>query len=468
MLHLLARAELEKRGVKRTSVPPDFEEWAATCRIRSQSKFVPFRLFPYQKKLAELIDQYERVEIFKSRQVGATELIIASTAHQALLDPGFSALIFSIGQNESTELAKRIKQMPQSIEWEKENTRELKPVGGGTLYFRPSTSSAGRSFPSVTRVILDEAGFVRNAQELIAAAAPSQEMGGDATSSVIISTMPESGAMSWFWQSFQSGQSRLELESRIDLSRQTGFEWWECGNGTCKVLIHRRANPYLDCEPGYLERLVRERGITLDQGIREYDLGMPRGDGSLFLPEFIEKAAIGQWCPPVPGRTYLAGVDPNFGGADYFALTIWDVTANPVSLVAQYHESSQTIDRAMAAIVDLLQRYRPIITAVEKNSGGQIILERLTSLMPYLQFQPVVTTRGSKRQNTDRIAIALEQGELTFPPDWAGIEELHNFSAVQREAMMGHDDLVMSTSIAFAWLHAAYPRVTSLGRCIAY
>ena len=144
------------------------------------------------------------------------------------------------------------------------------------------------------------------------------------------------------------------------------------------------------------------------------------------------------------------------------------MTASPYSLVAQYHESRQTVERALTQCLAILQRYKPTIVAVERNSGGQIILERLTALAPGLRFEPVTTSRQSKWQNTDRLAIGIEQGEIIFPKDWAGVDELKNFNAVTREASAGHDDLVMSSAIAFAWLHAAYPQTSAWGRCVAY
>ena len=478
ILSELAKRELARRAeVKRSpekhsqTIPAKFPEFAEKfCTIRSRSSYIPFKLFPYQVQLAKLLDKYPSVQVFKSRQVGVSETIIAHTLFQAIKNPGFASLVFSIGQTESTELNKRMRTMPRNLRWEKDNTRELKPNGGGVLYFRPSSTSAGRGFPSVTRVIFDEAGFIPNLQMLMAAAAPAQEMAGESTSIITVSTMPEEGTGSFFWQLFLSGQSTSLLQDKIEEARsgESGFLHWLDDNGSCKVLIHRKANPFLDCSEGYVERIAAKQGISFDQAIREYDLGLPRGDGSLFDPLLVERQAIGAWAQPQPGRRYLAGIDPNFGGADYFALTIWDVTASPYSLVAQYHESRQTVERALTQCLAILQRYKPTIVAVERNSGGQIILERLTALAPGLRFEAVTTSRQSKWQNTDRLAIGIEQGEIIFPKDWAGVDELKNFNAVTREASAGHDDLVMSSAIAFAWLHAAYPQTSAWGRCVAY
>ena len=471
-----ARAELERRRSPRSptiEIPADFPTFAEKfCTIRSRSNFVPFKLFPYQVELSKLINQYRSVHVFKSRQVGASETIVGDTLHQSLQSRGMSSLIFSIGQNESTQLNKRMRLMPRAdlVRWEKDNTRELRPSTGGTLYFRPSSTTAGRGFPSVTRIIFDEAGFIPNLQLLMAAAAPAQEMAGEAVNMVTISTMPEIGASSYWWQLFIQGQSVGMLQEKIEEARSgdSGFLWWEDDHGSCKVLIHRKANPYLDCSPGYVERIASEKGISLDQAVREYDLGLPRGGGSLFDPLLVDRQAIGKWSVPIPGHRYLAGVDPNFGGADYFALTVWDVTIAPYGLVACYHEAGQTVERALTKCLEILQQYKPAITAVEKNSGGMVILERLMKTAPGLRFEPVITTRQSKWQMTDRLAIGIEQGEIIYPPDWAGVNELKNFNAVERQASLGHDDLVMSSAIAFAWLHAAYPQVSAWGRCVAY
>lgn len=199
-------------------------------------------------------------------------------------------------------------------------------------------------------------------------------------------------------------------------------------------------------------------------------LGLPSepSGGSLFDVDAIARQAVSQWRPPQPGRKYLAGLDPNFGGGNFFTLQIWDIAEKPYALVKQYRSNSgATVAYHEAFAKLILNQYRPVITAVETNTGGKIVLENLIRDCPDLRFDPVLTSGASKPVNTDRIAIALESLEVIYPPDWEGCAEhpsetgelvageLYNFSALTREATVGNDDCVMSWAIAFARLEEA-------------
>lgn len=96
--------------------------------------------------------------------------------------------------------------------------------------------------------------------------------------------------------------------------------------------------------------------------------------------------------------------------------------------------------------------YQPVITAIESNSGGAVILEDLIVARSALRFEKVNTSAVSKRVNTDRLAIALEGGTVCYPPNWEGVGEMKNFSTKDRKAVAGHDDCVMAWAAAWAWV----------------
>jgi phage terminase large subunit-like protein len=81
-----------------------------------------------------------------------------------------------------------------------------------------------------------------------------------------------------------------------------------------------------------------------------------------------------------------------------------------------------------------MDAYNPVITAIESNSGGTVIAERLVELRPSMRIELVKTSETSKRINTDRVALAIDQGDLIYPPDWAGLGEMKRFGALSRKA----------------------------------
>jgi hypothetical protein len=79
-----------------------------------------------------------------------------------------------------------------------------------------------------------------------------------------------------------------------------------------------------------------------------------------------------------------------------------------------------------------------------------------------------MTTRATKVQNTDRIAISIEQGDYVYPPDWSGIGELRRFTLKTREASEGHDDMVMAMAAAGAWIESVAPTKNAFSQSRAH
>jgi phage terminase large subunit-like protein len=151
----------------------------------------------------------------------------------------------------------------------------------------------------------------------------------------------------------------------------------------------------------------------------------------------------------------VIGVDPNFGGDDRFVAQVWDLSGGVPSLVAEYAEAQRSVELSTMAVLDFCDRYKPVLVAVEGNSGGKVVLENLSKRRPFVRFENINTSRVSKVTNTDRIAIAVEQSEAIYPKDWEGVREMKYFSLREREAITGHDDRVMAMAMAFAVLDAA-------------
>ena len=334
----------------------------------------------------------------------------------------------------------------------------------------PSTDNAVRSIESVHDLLFDEAGFVPNIEEIYSSATPAQEMVGEDARTWVVSTVPPTGKLSWFWEMFDGANGDVDVDRAIARAQEglEPFRWWVDQNGWAKVVVHWKAHPIYSQIPDYLTKVKREKKLTEEKLQREYNLGLPELGGLLFQSNLIEKLATGQWKKPIFRHKYLAGIDPNFGGDDYFVLLIWDITAKPYELVKQYRSSkaSNTYNQMMAKAI--LNQYQPSITAIEKNSGGIVILENLVRDCSNLRFESVTTSTVSKKINTDRLALVLESQDVIYPPDWEGCSkhqddsgnlvdgEMYRFSASERKANKGHhDDTIMAWAVAFAYLDEA-------------
>jgi hypothetical protein len=462
---LEAKKQQRQSGLE---VPSEFSEFAQLCRIRSGTKIIPFELFPWQQELSFIADKYSCVTL-KCRQTGATELFAAKMLHRACLSSAYAGAVLSMGGKETSKVAKRVRRMPSQVpgfRFAGNAVTQLEVAGGGSISFMPSTDNAVRSIESVHDLLFDEAGFVPNIEEIYSSATPAQEMVGSDARTWVVSTIPPSGKLCWFWELFDGANGDVDVDRAIARAQEglEPFQWWLDENGWAKVIVHWKAHPIYSQIPDYLGKIKREKKLTEEKLQREYNLGLPELGGLLFQSNLIEKLAVGQWKKPIAKHKYLAGIDPNFGGDDYFVLLVWDVTQKPFELVKQFraNNTSSTYNQAMVKVI--LNQYQPIITAVEKNSGGTIVLENLARDCPSLRFESVVTSAVSKKINTDRLALALEAQDVVYPPDWEGCAkhkddsgnlvdgEMYRFSASERRATKGHDDTILAWSVAFAFL----------------
>lgn len=258
-----------------------------------------------------------------------------------------------------------------------------------------------------------------------------------------------SGALRWFvvikdeviW-----ADSPNELRSQYPTAKPKSFTFISAKLTDNPALLER--------DPNYLANLEAQDSVERAR-LLDGNWKVKKSESRLFKAEAIAAAAKGEWCDPEFGRRYLLGIDPNFGGDDYFTCEVIDITEPPYRVVAQYRENNRSISYSIERCDELIKLFIPVLVGVERNAGGIAVLEQLVKFNAGTRIEPVVTTSTSKVINTDRLAIAIESGLLEFPPDWEGVEELGSFSKETRQAVTGHDDCVMALAVALALIAEA-------------
>lgn len=364
--------------------------------------------------------------------------------------------------------------------WEVESVGIRKPENGGEMNFRPSTENATRGLESVWDLFFDEAGFIRIIDEMYAASTPSQEMVGEDARTLVVSTIPPEGLSCWFGELMEAGNPiGCDVESMLDIAKAgrffngtpialpeiPGFCAWEDEGGWVKIAIGHKAHPIYGANPNYVEQQRVKKKLTEQQAQREHNLGLPKSGVSLFNLDKVTECAIGQWQPPHQGRNYLLCVDPNFGaiGNDFYVCQVWDITKLPIALAYEYRNNISGSENHRSKILNAIDAYNPVIAVFEGNGGGKPMAERIQSDRPRLQVEIVNTGRLSKIQNTDRVALMVEQNECIFPADWAGVTEMRKFSAKERCALSGHDDSTMCFATGMAYLMEVFKPVRHYG-----
>ncbi|NEZ61998.1 hypothetical protein D0962_04280 [Leptolyngbyaceae cyanobacterium CCMR0082] len=443
---------------------PSWPVFASKTLIRSGANLIPFQPYDYQKAFVEQIEAHYGTVAVKSRQMGFTEMVASYFLWSCYQNPAYLAVIFSKTQDDTTNIARRVRMMASShpdVELETENLRDLKLKDGGRLVFKPATPNAARGLESVAAILFDEAAFVPPIEEIYGSAMPSMEMLGDDARVIILST--PNGQSGFYWERVSESNGDIDVLRKCEEIRQGGspIQHWTDQEGWCKFMAHWRAHPVYSNRENYLQDIAKKKRLPLAQVRQEYDLDFTVSTESLFNQDAVQAQAIGQWEKPQSGADYLVCVDPNFGGSDYFRAQVWKLSTDPMALVAEYAENQRSIEYSKTKVLGLIDAYRPVLCAVESNSGGVVIIEDLAKARPSLRLQGVLTTNTTKRVNTDRIAIALEQKEVIYPPDWAGVQEMPQFSALKREASSGHDDTITAWAAGWAALESAREIINS-------
>ena len=436
----------------------DWESFARKCQIRSGRSLVPFIPYDWQREFLTQLDKHNGMVLCKTRQLGATEFIGNWLLWNAVNDPGFVAVVFSRTQSDSSDIARRVREMIVTLPhlaFETNNTKDLVVKGGGRIIFKASTPNSARGIPSVAVVVFDESAFVDGIELIYASAQPATAMLGDKAKTILMST--PNGQQGFYWEMLTEGVSPDEILSICRKIRDDEidpiYHWSD--NGWCKFFVHWKSHPVYGSDPNYLESVRIRQKLTEAQLQREYNLNFEEAINTLYPAELVNRAGRGMYQNPM-GRKYIMGIDPAFGGEDYFCLTVWDVTPMPYQLVKMYRENNKSKDYNIQSAADIINRYRPIVVGCEVNSGGRLILEDLISKLPWCRFEAVNTTESSKIMATDRLLLLLERDMIVYPSDSELKSELLAFGETitgvrrKREARYGHDDAVMSTAIAFS------------------
>jgi hypothetical protein len=448
--------DAEQRVKPWHSLPKKWPEFAKSTLVASGGRFVPFDPFSFQIDLVRLIMQCQNVLVLKSRQTGISETIISYMLSNAIRKPAWTGVVFSKTGDDASELAARIKGQASTLRERcpplpKDSMRKLVFQDAGSLHFLPPTERAARGIPSASFILFDEAAFIEKLPGIETGALPTLSMLGDRGRAVWCTTPNgRSGRFSDHWET-DHGEVVIDPTPMgpmgIPRIRVSPDKTW------AKICIHYSEHPVYSKDPEWAAKTKKSRQLTDAQFAQEYELDFTASDFEIFKHELIADAeAAGMLEPPVRGRSYYLGIDPNGGGNDQFCGIILDATDAPWRVVAGFAEANCSRDYGLRRCAQLIDQYRPDLTCVEKNGVGANVAEALGILRPGYDIEEISTTEPSKVYMTDRLVLLFEQHEITIPPDWFLGAELRTFRQDpkgKRAAAAGkHDDAVMALAMA--------------------
>jgi phage terminase large subunit-like protein len=456
----------KKRATDKRQLPDNWLDFARLCKIRSGAKIVNFEPYGYQKTLVELIGKHHTTVIAKTRQLGITETIANYFLFKACTNDGYLAVIFSKTQSDTSNIAKRIRRQLDSlyeyIEPITDSLTDIELSNGGRILFRNSTPNGARGLESVSDILYDESAFADEIEEIYKSSIPCTTVVGKDARIVILST--PNGQSGWFWDKLSGNNGDNDLLTICENIKSEiipPLQYWIDNNGWCKFLLHWLEHPEFSKEKEtYLTDIKRQFELAEDVIQQEYNLSFTHSETVIFKAEDIRNNAIGQWDENIDKEgIYYIGVDTSLLGNDYTVCVVLQEIEEKYHLVKMYRQRKKTHEYHIYEIAEILNSYKPIVSAIEVNGSGQVYFEQLYKSCCSVDIKPIKTTAQSKPMMINRLMLFMEKGLLIYPNNKYIIEEFLSFrqNGSSLEAIQGkHDDIIMALAFAVSLIPIDY------------
>ena len=429
---------------------------------------VPFRMYPFQKKLIHNFHE-NRFNICKMpRQTGKSTTVVSYLLHYAIFNDNVNIAILANKASTARDLLGRLQLAYENLpRWMQQgiiswNKGSLEIENGSKISANSTSSSAVRG-GSYNVIFLDEFAFIPNhiADDFFASVYPTISS-GQKTKVIIVST-PR--GMNHFYRMWHDAERKKNeyMPTEVHWSEVPGRdEAWK--EQTIANTSEQQFKVEIECEflgsvnthinPSKLKNLVYETPIQKNAGLDVYEI--PRKD-----------------------HNYLITVDVARGlGNDYSAFIVFDITNFPYRAVAKYknneikpmlfpsviHDIAKGYNKAfilcevndigdqVASILNYDLEYENLLMCSQRGRAGQVVGSGFSGKRSQLGVR---TTAAVKKLGCSNLKTLLEDDKIIII-DYDIISELTTFSQKHNsfEAEEGcNDDLAMCL-VLFAWLVA--------------
>ena len=441
---------------------------------------VPFKLYPFQKRIVGELENNRFNILRKFRQAGCTTIASAYALWLAVFKRDQAIVILSKGDTEATEVLDRIKVMYEELPSymspgiSEDNKHTLKLKNRSVIKSRPSGKQSGRSLAG-SFLIIDEAAFVESIDTIWAAVYPIISTGGRA---FILSTV--NGLGNWFFETYSKALENANSFNAIDIRWKEHPEYFRTPGFEYIYEEMSQRKPPLNIDDW--EKITKSN-MPRKQWLQEYECeflgtGDTFVDGAILshLAENIDENYYTKynnrmrvWKEPEPFYDYIIGVDTALGrDRDYSAAQIVNLYNGEV--VAEFYSNKTPINEFAAILNKEGMYYNTANIVVERNTVGNHVVDLLFNHHEYENlwhddnglpgFQVTLKNRDvilSELEEAIRTNVLKINSQRT-------LNELNTFvinSSGKITADRGrHDDLIMSLSLANHILK--YTRDTSL------
>ncbi len=383
--------------------------------VHPKHGIMPFVMYKYQRRVIADYDKNRFCLISKFRQGGLTTVSVLWGMWRCLFHMNETIMVVSKTDREAIASGEIVKQalaeLPGWLKPDLSKNNDRQKVFDDTnskLFFYSPNAVRGRS---PTYIIIDEAAFIVNMNELWKAILPSISAGGKV---FVISTVNGvSGDGEWYYEMYMGATSNPPKNKfqTIDL------DYWE----------HPDYNDpeYVDLmksqlgELGWRQEVLRDFGgggnsfVSTDileslmketSGIEPVRVLFPEWGnktGRTKSADTVERGALYIWRNPVPGRDYIMGVDAGGGMGDANDNSAFEIIdAVTCEQVAEFYSNIVPAQHFAGIIAKVGSLYNTALVVAEDDKWGHAILDKLVH---EFQYENIFYT---SKNGSERVGVA--------------------------------------------------------------
>lgn len=424
---------------------------------------IPFKTFSFQDDCVKQFNDHRFNIVLKSRQLGLSTLVAAYAVWQACFYREKNILIIAtklaVAQNFIRKVKTYISAMPSWLlipQITANNKQQIEFSNGSQIKAVPTSEDAGRS-EALSLLIVDEAAFVRNFDELWMGLYPTLSTGGRA---IILSTPNGVGGQYHeLYVKAESGENEFNpIKLMWDVHPERNDDWFK--NET-KNMSQKQISQELLCDFASSGEtfLIAE---TMDK-VR-YNTRSP-------LEKSGPENCVWYWNYPIEGQNYIISADISRGDSHDYS-TFHVINASNLSIDVEY-KGKIPPDGFGILLYDIARRYNKALISPERNAYGYTTLVKLNELKykniyfdsenekykflygegDNLGKAGFLTTKESKEKILANIEELIRNQKVNIP-SIRFYDELKTFvwNGNKIGAMKGYnDDLIMSLAIGL-WI----------------
>ena len=431
-------------------VNESFHDFSAEWLIISSGENIPYVPYDYQDDFVATLQLMRVVSCFKSRQMGLSEVICAyiiwRTLHAVKHGREYKTIIYSITQQDASDLLRRIKVMLFKVfeagllsDFAVDSKTEAVFDEGGNIRALPATRTRGGT---VDLAVVDESDHVPDVDILLAGLRPTLSVRAGTLVQITTPNPLKGGPAQRALMKLTENDPSKIISQVSDPDSDKNYEILERGSQAL-LLLHWRAHP--DRDDDWAQQEKDDLNYTDDEWAVEYELrALVNARMVVRLDEANQQfngfSVRPFWGSTLGERSYdrlLVGIDPTGDGRDMYA----------ASFVGQFYEGDRPILHELASYYERASEMDGL--AHVKNICG--ILKQLYHDLPAITDGEAITLLIEKNgvgagapvmfelmRGEDDQRYSLPYGTVIEPIHWSEPSKLADYAAYQKISQRNH------------------------------